>query len=75
MLDFAASHDDGSTPSCRNVYGYILERALGINHTVCGGRGRDVALYSSESNLVEIHIQSEAHVMLKYIGKLLDTII
>ena len=56
LIDFAANSQTSNLVSCRSVYGFILERALGINHTICGGRHREGALYTSKTNAVEIQI-------------------
>ena len=56
LIDFAANSQTSNLVSCRSVYGFILERALGINHTICGGRHREGALYTSKTNSVEIHL-------------------
>ena len=54
LVDFAANSQTSNLVSCRSVYGFILERALGINHTICGGRHREGALYTSKTNSVEV---------------------
>ena len=56
LIDFAASSQTSNLVSCRSVYGFILERALGINHTICGGRHREGALYTSKTNSIEVQI-------------------
>ncbi len=57
MLDFEAGpqteqHSSRNTLKCN--YGYILERQLGINRTLCGGTAREKQVYVSTSNHVEI---------------------
>ena len=58
LIDFAANSQTSNLVSCRSVYGFILERALGINHTICGGRHRKGALYTSKTNSIEVQIQT-----------------
>nr|UCK81579.1 Gal-binding and CUB domains containing receptor 12 [Arenicola marina] len=59
MLDFAytptSSGAKASTMTCE-PYGYIVERKLGINRTVCGGVARRSHVYMSASSAVEIYI-------------------
>ena len=73
LVDFAASSQTSNLVSCRSVYGFILERALGINHTICGGPHREGALYTSKTNFIEIQLSSrstrgDAHFIIKYEG-------
>ena len=73
LVDFATNSQTSNLVSCRSVYGFILERALGINHTICGRRHREGALYTSKTNSVEINLSSrntrgEAHFLVKYEG-------
>jgi len=74
MFDFDVNQQDYNLISCRSVYGFILERSLGINHTICGGHTRERALYTSKTNSVEINIlqkesRGKAHFLLRYSGK------
>ena len=46
--------DNGITGSQCSVYGYIVERSLGMNTTFCGGSSRERHVYLSASNEVEI---------------------
>ena len=74
IIDFDVSQQDYNLISCRSVYGFILERSLGINHTICGGHTRERALYTSKTNSVEINIlqkesRGEAHFLLRYSGE------
>ena len=76
LVDFAANSQTSNLVSCRSVYGFILERALGINHTICGGRYREGALYTSKTNSVEIHIMTRDkrngdNFLIKYHGNIL----
>ena len=59
LFDFAGdSQSQGQNyVTCKYIYGYIIERSLGINHTICGGQGRQRAVYSSKTNSVEIQLQ------------------
>ena len=73
IVDFSAESTKSNMVTCPAVYGYIRERALGINHTICGGRHREGALYTSKTNTVEIQILSrntrgDKHFLLKYLG-------
>ncbi|KAK2161058.1 hypothetical protein LSH36_122g09058 [Paralvinella palmiformis] len=56
LIDFSANEDNSKIISCRVIYGFILERALGINHTICAGSSRQTALYTSKTNSVEIRM-------------------
>ena len=78
LIDFAASSQTSNLVSCRSVYGFILERALGINHTICGGRHREGALYTSKTNSIEINIlkrgkRGESQFVIEYKGKYVCT--
>ena len=73
IVDFSAESTKSNMVTCPAVYGYIRERALGINHTICGGRHREGALYTSKTNTVEIQILSrntrgDRNFLLKYSG-------
>ena len=74
LIDFAANSQTSNLVSCRSAYGFILERALGINHTICGARHREGALYTSKTNSIEIHLMSrerrgEGQFIINYNGK------
>jgi len=56
LIDFTAPRPTSNIISCRYVYGFILERSLGINQTICAGNRRQVALYTSKTNLIEIQL-------------------
>ena len=58
LLDFGAADSDGRTSfvTCQRNYGFILERALGINRTICGGDTRQGVLYHSKTNTMEISL-------------------
>ena len=73
IVDFSAESTSNMV-TCPAVYGYVRERALGINHTICGGRHREGALYTSKTNSVEVYIGSRASrgdnsFVLNYSGK------
>ena len=75
LVDFAANSQTSNLVSCRSVYGFILERALGINHTICGGRHREGALYTSKTNSIEVVLSSKekrggGNFIMKYDGKI-----
>ena len=40
MIDFAADEENSVLISCSFVYGFILEKSLAINYTICGGSTR-----------------------------------
>jgi len=56
IVDFNTEVDQSNLVSCPLVYGFILERSLGINQTICGGWYREIAIYTSKTNQVEIYI-------------------
>ncbi|KAK2140091.1 hypothetical protein LSH36_1487g00027 [Paralvinella palmiformis] len=71
LIDFSANQQDNNLISCGSVYGFIIERSLGINHTICGGWNRERALYTSKTNSVEIQLlitnrRKEVHFLLRY---------
>ncbi len=59
LVDFGWSEDNVNTgvinSNCK-VYGFIVERSLGMNTTFCGGGGRETHVYLSASSEVEIAI-------------------
>ncbi len=59
MLDFGWRSEEfqstPGTPKC-STYGYVLERTLGINKTICGGTSRQRQAYLSSSSSVDIVI-------------------
>jgi hypothetical protein len=74
IIDFGLDTQTSNLVSCRSVYGYIRERALGINHSICGGRNREGALYTSKTNTIEIEIlpkrdRNKAQFLIQYDGK------
>jgi len=75
IVDFNTEVDQSNLVSCPLVYGFIIERSLGINHTICGGRQRELAIYTAKTNQVEIQILSrgirrDGRFLLKYKGNL-----
>ena len=73
LIDFANYEHASDVISCHSVYGFVLERSLGINQTICGGGQRQMALYTSKTNLVEIQFlksdkREAGEFMVKYQG-------
>ncbi|KAK2161063.1 hypothetical protein LSH36_122g09055 [Paralvinella palmiformis] len=71
MTDFSFNKHNSNIISCRSIYGFVLERSLGINQTICGGSKRQVALYISKTNEVEIQFlksnkRGEGEFLVKY---------
>ena len=58
LLDFGSlgRRDQSLHTSCHEQYGFIIERDLGVNLTICGGIERKNHLYMSKTNKVEIHV-------------------
>jgi len=60
LLDFGAimrhEQEKPQDSNCPVVYGYILERSLAINKTLCGSTERRHIVYESSANYIEIHI-------------------
>ncbi len=55
LLDFGAgsSSDQVHVSSCM-PYGFLEEKTLGVNQSICGGRSRERVLYTSATNSVEV---------------------
>jgi len=75
MTDFSFNKHNSNIISCRSIYGFVLERSLGINQTICGGSNRQVALYTSKTNEVEIQFlksnkRGEGEFLVKYQGNI-----
>ena len=73
LTDFWASKQSSNLISCPVVYGFILEKAIGINETICGGKDREMALYTSKTNKVIIRIlgrnkRNNGQFVIKYRG-------
>ena len=74
LIDFSVKSHQYSLMSCRNIYGFIIERSLGINHTICGGNTRQMSLYQSKTNSIEVYIRPKtvrqgASFLIKYSSK------
>ena len=72
LIDFAANQHASTLVSCPVIYGYVVERTLGINHTICGGRHRQEELYVSKTNTIEVVLLSRnkgANFLIKYAGE------
>jgi len=73
LIDFSGNEHNSNLVSCHSVYGFVLERSLGINHTICAESRRQTALYTSKTNLVEIQFlksdkRGEGEFIVKYQG-------
>ncbi|KAK2157024.1 hypothetical protein LSH36_200g02032 [Paralvinella palmiformis] len=70
LLDFKAlsRSRSQSIATCSDTYGYIVEKTLNINHTICGQQKREHVIYRSKTNKVEIYVTSkkQANFILKY---------
>ncbi len=51
-----ASRNNQSTGGACQLFGHIIERSLNINRSLCGGSTRESHLYTSTSNVIEIHV-------------------
>jgi len=74
LIDFSTNPQSSNLVSCRSVYGFIIEKSLGINQTICGGRHREMALYTSKTNSIQIHLvknnkENNGEFLIKYKGK------
>ena len=56
LIDFSTNSKNSNLISCHSIYGFILEMALGINHTICGGHHREMALYTSKTNSIQVQL-------------------
>ena len=73
LTDFSASKHSSNLISCPIVYGFIREKAIGINDTICGGKDREMALYTSKTNEVIVQIlarnkRNNGQFLIKYQG-------
>ena len=61
LIDFGAldREEQSLYTSCHQLYGFIIERDLGVNLTMCGGTERKKQLYKSKTNKVEVHVLSQ----------------
>ena len=74
LIDFEADSPSTSFMSCSSVYGFVLEKSLGINYTVCGGQHRERILYTSKTNSIEVHLSPKerrkgANFLIHYEGR------
>ena len=74
LLDFkglqrARSH---SLMTCTDVYGFIVEKTLNINQTICGQNTREDVIYRSKTNTVEIQLREniKMNFLVKYKSKI-----
>ena len=58
--------------TCSDVYGFIVEKSLSINQTICGQKEREHVVYRSKTNKLELHLttNNQANFLLKYKGKI-----
>ena len=56
-LDRARSQ---SLVTCSDVYGFVVEKTLNINQTICGDKQRDSVVYRSKTNNVEIYLKKDS---------------
>ncbi len=78
LLDFgwdpSLPADQAPSSHC-SLYGYISERSINVNMTLCGGRSRQSQVYTSTSGFLQIQIVSSAaarenaHFLLQYEGE------
>ncbi|KAK2139460.1 hypothetical protein LSH36_1776g00007 [Paralvinella palmiformis] len=61
LLDFGAlsRHISTLTLGCPHIVGFIVERSLGSNFTICGDNQREKHIYSSKTNKLEIVLLSQ----------------
>ena len=73
LLDFKALDRarSQSLVTCSDVYGFVVEKTLNINQTICGQKQRDSVVYRSKTNTVEIYVNknSGANFLVKYSSK------
>ncbi|KAK2157032.1 hypothetical protein LSH36_200g02300 [Paralvinella palmiformis] len=43
--------------TCLDIYGFVVEKTLNINQTICGQDTRESVIYRSKSNTVEIYLK------------------
>ena len=77
LLDFGAlgRHESTLGLGCQQTLGYIVERNLGSNFTICGNHERRKKLYTSKTNKVELNLLSkqtndEATFLIQYAGNI-----
>ncbi len=73
---WTASSNNRSTGGACQLFGHIIERSLNINRSLCGGSTRESHLYTSMSNVIEIHVlptrlrPARNNFLIRYSGKL-----
>ena len=69
LIDFGAldREEQSLYTSCHQLYGFIIERDLGVNLTMCGGTERKRHLYKSKTNKVEVHMLSQLKDNFRYL--------
>jgi len=67
-LDRARSH---SLVTCSDIYGFVVEKTLNINQTICGQNTRESVIYRSKTSSVEIYIRKDSgsNFLIKYTGR------
>jgi hypothetical protein len=81
LLDFGALGRHKSTLGlgCQQTLGFIVERNLGSNFTICGDSQRRKHLYTSKTNRIELNLitrhgdENMPGFLLQYIGGLFNT--
>ncbi len=53
---WTAPSNNQSTGGACQLFGHIIERSLNIKRSLCGGSTRESHLYTSMSNVIEIHV-------------------
>ena len=53
-LDRAKKH---SLVTCTDVYGFVVEKSLNINQTICGQNTRESVIYRSKTNAIEVYVR------------------
>ncbi len=72
---WTASTNNQTTGGACQLFGHIIERSLNINRSLCGGSARESHVYTSMSNVIEVHILpikdriNKASFLIKYSGK------
>ena len=74
LLDFgySTSQNNAQTTACI-PYGYLSERHLSVNKTICGGRKREEVIYTSATSSLEVMLKSPGpespHFLIKFQSK------
>ena len=74
LLDFGYPVDQGQKAAAACIpYGYMSERRLGVNKTICGGNSRQQVIYTSATSSVEVALKATGpdspHFLVKFQGK------